>query len=181
MPPISAELLVRYGLFPENLPSVFTTRAIWPQLPPATVSYAVTNKAVGELCTYDASKRGGQRRIFGIPHPLFIRDQGIFFERHWAEIESCFEAATGSTSHPIIDLDGARHIRVTPHSELPRIRLTRLSRFAFCLVRSAARLFDVFPNKWPSRRCAAKCRTTSMRRPRSYSSSRRHRSERGYC
>src|SRR5271167_3851445 len=141
MPPISAELLVRYGLFPENLPSVFTTRAIWPRLPPATVSYAVTHKAVGELCTYDASKRGGQRRIFAIPHPLFIRDQGIFFERHWAEIESCFGAATGSTSHPIIDLDGPRHIRVRPHSELPRIRLTRLSRFAFCLVADVSRCF----------------------------------------
>jgi hypothetical protein len=141
MPPISAELLVRYGLFPENLPSVFTTRAIWPQLPPATVVYAVTRKAVGELCTYDASKRGGQRRIFAIPHPLFIRDQGIFFEKHWAEIESCFGAARGSTSHPIIDLKGPRHIRVKPHSELPRIRLTRLSRFAFCLVADVSRCF----------------------------------------
>ena len=70
LPPIKAELLVRYGLFPENLRSVFTTRAIWPQLPPMTASYAVTRKSVGELCTYDASKRGGQRRIFGIPHPL---------------------------------------------------------------------------------------------------------------
>jgi hypothetical protein len=141
MPPISAELLVRYGLFPENLPSIFTTRAIWPQLPPVTASYAVTTKAVGELCTYDASKRGGQRRIFGIRHPLFIRDQGIFFERHWTEIEHCFEAATGSTSHPIIDPDGPRHIRITPHSELPRIRLTRLSRFAFCLVADVSRCF----------------------------------------
>src|SRR6202043_4227451 len=106
MPPISAELLVRYGLFPENLPSVFTTRAIWPQLPPTMASYTVTTKAVGELCTYDASKRGGQRRIFGVPHPLFIRDQGIFFEQHWTEIEHCFEVATGSISRPIIDPDG---------------------------------------------------------------------------
>src|SRR6266481_4892132 len=139
--PINAELLVRNGLFPENLPSVFTTRLIWLHLPAAATSYAVTSKAIGELCAYDASKRGGQRRIFGIPHPLFIRDQGIFFERHWPALEACFEAAKGSTSRPITDGAGLRHVRITPHSDLPRIRLTRLSRFAYCLVADVSRCY----------------------------------------
>lgn len=139
--PISAEMLVRSGLFPENLPSVYTTRAIWRHLPDANASYAVTSKAVGDLCTYDASKRGGQRRLFGIPHPLFIRDQGIFFERHWQTVEACFEAATGSTSRPNTDGASLRHVRITPHAELPRIRLTRLSRFAYCLVADVSRCY----------------------------------------
>jgi Reverse transcriptase (RNA-dependent DNA polymerase) len=138
---ISAESLVSKGLFPENLPSVFTSERIWPHLPLPATSYAVTSKAIGELCTYDASKRGGQRRIFGIPHPLFIRDQGIFFERHWPVLEACFEAAKGSTSRPITDDAGPRHVRITRHSELPKIRLIRLSRFAFCLVADVSRCY----------------------------------------
>jgi hypothetical protein len=59
MASISAERLVTHGLFPENLPSVFTTRNIWANLAPGSTTYAVTARAVGEICPYDASKRGG--------------------------------------------------------------------------------------------------------------------------
>jgi predicted ATPase len=31
--------------------------------------------------------------MFAVPHPLFIRDQGVFFERHWTTLEACFAAA----------------------------------------------------------------------------------------
>ena len=48
-------------------------------LPPVTASYAVTARAIGDLCAYDAAS-GRQRRLFGIPDPLFIRDQGLFFD-----------------------------------------------------------------------------------------------------
>ena len=139
--PISAELLIRNGLFPETLPSVYTARAIWAALPVVATPYAVTGPAVGQLCSYDSSKRGGLRRMFAVPHPLFIRDQGVFFERHWTTLETCFAAAPGSTSHFIMDGAGYRHIRITPHSELPRIRLTRLSRFTFCVVADVSRCY----------------------------------------
>jgi hypothetical protein len=79
--------------------------------------------------------------MFGVPHPLFIRDQGVFFERNWAALETCFKAATGSTAHFIMDGAGFRHVRITPHSELPRIRLTTLSRFAYCLVADVSRCY----------------------------------------
>ena len=139
--PISAELLIRNGLFPETLPSVYTARAIWAALPVVATPYAVTGPAVGQLCSYDSSKRGDLRRMFAVPHPLFIRDQGVFFERHWTTLEACFAAAPGSTSHFIMDGAGYRHIRITPHSELPRIRLTSLSRFAFCLAADVSRCY----------------------------------------
>ena len=142
--PISAELLIRNGLFPETLPSVYTARAIWAALPVVATPYAVRGPAVGQLCNYDSSKRGGLRRMFAVPHPLFIRDQGVFFERHWTTLEACFAAAPGSTSHFIMDGAGYRHIRITPHSELPRIRLTSLSRFTFCLTADVLRRLRIF-------------------------------------
>ena len=138
---INPEFLVTKGLFPENLPAVYTTRAIWDALDSQIVAYSVTPKAVGDPCIYNASKRGGQRRIFGVPHPLFIKDQALFFDRHWPHIQSLFSAAPGSASCLILDGVGPRSVRITPHQDLPKLRLTKLSRFKYCLVTDVSRFY----------------------------------------
>src|SRR4051812_10531671 len=104
MPVLSPELLVTKRLFPENMPPVYTARDIWAALNPKQTTYLISPKASGELCLYNASKRGGQRRVFAIPHPLYIKEQGIFFQSHWSEIEALFDQAPGSLSHPEIDV-----------------------------------------------------------------------------
>jgi hypothetical protein len=139
--PIDPKLLVSKGLFPENLPPVYTTSAIWSALNPKQTVYAASAKAVGELSLYNASKRGGQRRLFAIPHPLFIKEQGLFFEKHWADIEALFGAASGSVSRPKFEDASPRHVQITPHRDLPKIRLQRLSKFKFCLVTDVARFY----------------------------------------
>jgi Reverse transcriptase (RNA-dependent DNA polymerase) len=138
---IIPEKLVTKGLLPENLPPVYTAQNIWSAFSQDGTTYAVTAKMIGEPCVYNASKRGGQRRLFDIPHPAFVRDQGLFFEKHWTHIEALFEAAIGSLSRPTVDSQGARHVHVTSHQELPRLRLKRLSRFRFCLVTDVSRFF----------------------------------------
>jgi hypothetical protein len=138
---ISPELLVTKGLLPENVPPVFTTASIWSAFGADSGTYTVTGKVVGEPCVYNASKRGGQRRLFGVPHPTFVKDQGIFFQKHWTDIQVLFGAATGSLSLPTVDAVGARYVRITPHHELPRERLKRLSRFRFCLVTDVSRFY----------------------------------------
>lgn len=141
MPNVNPELLVTKGLFPENLPPVYTAQEVWTPLSQDASLYAVTAKAVGDPCIYDASKRGGQRRLFSIPHPLFIRDQAAFFGRHWADVEHLFDAAPGSVSRPILDPDGSRYVRITRHQELPTLRLKRLSRFKYCLITDVSRFY----------------------------------------
>ena len=84
---VEPELLVRKGLLPENLPPVFTGDKLWPALSPKSSIYQISSKAVGEGAQYNASKRGGQRRVFHIPHPIYIKEQGIFYKTHWAEIK----------------------------------------------------------------------------------------------
>jgi hypothetical protein len=138
---IDPELLLSKGLFPENLPPVYTTSAIWKALNAKQTVYAVSAKAAGELSLYNASKRGGQRRMFAIPHPLFVKEQGLFFQKHWADVEALFGAATGSVSRPELDKEGQRHVRITPHRDLAKIRLQRLSRFKFCLITDVARFY----------------------------------------
>lgn len=138
---ITPELLVSRGLFPENLPSVFTANAIWPSYAAFGTSYAITSQTTGDICPYNASKRGAQRRIFGAPHPSFVRDQAVFFEKHWNEISRILDYSIGSVSKPRFFASEPRHIRITSHSELPKIRLRAFSRYKFCLITDVARFF----------------------------------------
>jgi hypothetical protein len=78
---LSPELLISHGLFPESLPSLFTANRIWPAFTSFGANYAVNNDDWGELSPYNASKRGSQRRLFGVPHPAFLRDQALFLRR----------------------------------------------------------------------------------------------------
>jgi hypothetical protein len=93
------------------------------------------------MASYNASKRGGQRRIFGLPHPSFIHDQGLFFEKHWTDILARLEKAVGSLSRPSFSDNGPRSARITPHSQLPKARLKKFSRFKFCVITDVARCF----------------------------------------
>ncbi|QOF73173.1 RNA-directed DNA polymerase [Aminobacter sp. SR38] len=128
-------------MFPENLPPIITGRHIWAALSPTVGTYMVVKPSIGVPSTFNASKRGGQRRMFSIPHPAFVRDQAVFFEKHWADISALISASPGSASRPTFHRTGPRHVRLTPHSELPRIRLQALSRFKFCLVTDVSRFF----------------------------------------
>ncbi|OCJ14909.1 hypothetical protein A6U89_22670 [Agrobacterium sp. B133/95] len=129
------------GLLPENLPPIFTSKKLWHHFSMSGTSYGITAKAVGDHAVYNASKRGGQRRVFAVPHPAFARDLGLFFEKHWVDLTPLFDRSPGSVSKPTMLSVGNRHVRLTPHSDLPELRLRAFSRFKFCLVTDVARFF----------------------------------------
>jgi len=137
----TSEIFVSKGTLPENLPPVFTTLDIPAAFNDFGTAYAITNKTVGEVAVFSASKRTGQRRLFGVPHPAFIRDQGLFFEKNWAQLSTVIEKSNGSVSKPEFFDTGPRHVRITPHAELPGIRLQTFSRFKYCLITDVARCF----------------------------------------
>src|SRR5262245_1720366 len=92
------------NLFPENLPPVFTTRGIWgPYSGHGNSNYIITSNCVGGHATFNASKRGNQRRLFSIPHPAFVRDVSVFFHRHWTDISNIINSSSGSLSKPSFD------------------------------------------------------------------------------
>ncbi|WP_137043749.1 RNA-directed DNA polymerase [Pseudolabrys sp. FHR47] len=141
MADLETELLIKKGLFPENLPPVYTAANIWPILSSQSESYSIVAKSIGGLSGYNASKRGGLRRIFSVPHPVFVKDQGFFYRKHWPEIEAIFAGAVGSVSRPTFSRSGPRHVRITSHRELPKLRLKALSRFKYCLITDVARFY----------------------------------------
>ncbi len=129
------------GFLPENLPSVINSKELWPHFTDFNSSYQITTKRSGRVSPYNASKRGFQRRMFGIPHPLFVHDQAAFLVRHWDTILPKLEEASGSLSRPSFPVNGPRSTKITPHSLLPRARLEAFSRFKFCLVTDVSRCF----------------------------------------
>ena len=133
--------MIEKGLLPENLPPIISSKLLWQHLEPLGPGYAVTAKRVGRVSPYNASKRGFQRRLFGLPHPLFIYDQATFFERHWREISAAMSDAVGSLSRPSFPTSGPRSTRITAHSELPKARLQAFSRYRHCLVTDVSRCF----------------------------------------
>lgn len=136
-----AQSFMDRGLLPENLPPIFTSEKLWSHFSVSGTSYGITGKAVGDHAVYNVSKRGGQRRVFAIPHPAFVRDLGLFFEKHWTDLKPLFDKSPGSASRPTMLSAGNRHVRLTPHSDLPELRLRAFSRFKYCLVTDIARFF----------------------------------------
>lgn len=136
----SPRVFVQKGLLPENLPPVVKSTGLWPAFAGLS-GFQVTKDTVGSLSPYNASKRGGQRRLFSIPHPLFVYDSAVFFEKHWAEIHPLLEQADGSLSRPIFPKFGPRATRITPHSQLPAARLRKLAKFKFCLTTDVSRCY----------------------------------------
>lgn len=145
-----AELFVKSGILPENIPAVFTTKGLWEHFSTLGTSYGTLKKAEGEHAIYNASKRGGQRRVFGLPHPAFIRDAGLFIENNWASLSPLLARSPGSASTPTFGETGPRHVRITPHSDLPQIRLRAFSRYKYCLVTDVARFYpSVYTHSLP--------------------------------
>jgi len=136
--PSVARFLER-GLLPDNLPP-FITSVEFVGLTEER-NYEVTAKVTGRPSPFNSSKRGFQRRAFGISHPVFIRDAALFFRKHSADLQRHFARAVGSESAPIFDRNGVRAYRFTPHSKLPAIRLKKLAKHRFCLVTDVSRCF----------------------------------------
>lgn len=137
----SPERMFKQGFLPENLPPIVSSAELWPFYEEYAGGYLITQKATGALSSYNASKRGNQRRLFSLPHPSFFFDQALFFERNWDALIALMKTSPGSLSVPQALIEGPRAIRITPHSELPKLRLKTLSRFKFCLVTDVARFF----------------------------------------
>ena len=133
---------MRKGLLPETLPPVFTSAKLL-HIPEEVHAgrYQVTKARRGGLASFNASKRGQQRRLFAIPHPLFHQDAGLFFEKNWEAVSKVYARSTGSASKPRFERGGFRAVDITPQGKLPTLRLQTLARKRFCLITDVSRCF----------------------------------------
>lgn len=132
--------VLRKGLLPDNLPPFLSSASIADRYLFDT-EYQIDAKAVGRPSHINGSKRGFQRRIFSLPHPAFVRDAALFFEKHWDDLKVHLTKLEGSASIPQFGPDTVRSMRFTPHARLPLLRLRTLSRYRYCVVTDVSRCY----------------------------------------
>lgn len=139
--PPTKEAFVTRGLLPANLPSVITSANLAAPYADEGDRYLVTQSRKGKPAPFDATKRGEQRRAFGIPHPIFVRDAGHFFEGQWEAVWNHISGSVGSASKPLKPASHYRAIAITSQSKLREIRIRALAAKRYCLVTDIARCF----------------------------------------
>jgi hypothetical protein len=117
-----AERTLEDGFFPENLPPVFSiTNLHEAAIKPLASGQYLTEKPT-EGCRYDASKRGGQRRVFTMPNPVFMVDAASFFIKYKVEIDEHLSVSTTSCSYPKFSASEGRPIAITTFPEFHKRR-----------------------------------------------------------
>lgn len=139
--PPSRDSFITRGLFPANLPSAITSAGLAAPYADEDARYLVSQNRTGNLARFDATKRGDQRRNFEIPHPLFARDAGHFFESNWEALWDHIDRSSGSASKPMRPSSGYRAIAITPQAKLRETRISKLAAKRYCLVTDISRCF----------------------------------------
>ncbi|SNB85411.1 hypothetical protein SAMN06265338_1542 [Rhodoblastus acidophilus] len=122
-----AERMLEDGFFPENLPPVFSiTNLHEAAIKPLKSGEYLTEKPT-EGARYNASKRGGQRRVFTMPNPVFMIDAAIFFTKFCGEIDEHMSGSPESSSYPRFEPVEGRPIKISSFPEFHKRRRHDLS------------------------------------------------------
>lgn len=76
------ERILEKGYFPEGIPPVFEVENLHEASLKVVSKREYTTDKPTEHSKFNASKRGGQRRIFSVPNPTFMFDAATFFLSH---------------------------------------------------------------------------------------------------
>ena len=136
-----AERMLEAGFYPENVPPVFSiTNLHEASLKAFTASEYVTDKPT-EGIRYNASKRGGQRRIFTMPNPVFMVDAAVFFTKHKNEIDEHLAFGTSSCSLPKFSPAEGRPIEIATFPEFQKRRRRDLAKSKYIVRTDISRFY----------------------------------------
>lgn len=139
-PNLFSEGMLENGFYPENLPPVFTVTNFHEAAIPHLKSDNYLSKKTTEPATYNSSKRGGARRTFEMPNPIFMVDSARFFSKYRTEISEHFSSTDDSLSVPKFQQEG-RPARITSHSDFHRLRRQKLATSRFIVRTDISRYF----------------------------------------
>lgn len=121
-----AERMLESGFLPENLPPIFAiTNLHEAAIRPLASDDYLTEKPT-EGARYNASKRGGQRRVFTMPNPVFMIDAAKFFLKFNAEVDEHLAKTTDSSSYPSFSSKG-RPVAIATYPEFHKRRRRNLA------------------------------------------------------
>ena len=135
--------IMEKGFYAENLPPVFVVKNFYR----AAVASGLfdddqihRDKPVA-LARYNETKRGGQRRIFSTPNPLFFIDASVHLARHRRNLDKILTGSRFSRSIPIFDETFARAIRIDNFAAFTAFRKTALSTSRYIVKADISRFF----------------------------------------
>lgn len=135
--------LMKRGYLAENLPPLFSSQSFDKIDGVAEFNgYLIKSpKDPFEQAHYNSSKRGYQRRKFGIPNPVVALDLCNFVDVNWSSIHSFFEASPFSFSKPKPSQSGGRSMEMPTHRDLGHKRFTQLCSSRFILKTDTSRFY----------------------------------------
>jgi hypothetical protein len=147
---IFAEMMLERGFYPENVPPVFQVE----NFHEAAIKYLTQVEFLSghkptEPGRYSASKRGGSRRIFHLPNPVFYVDCAIFFAKYKSEVFEHYQTTGDSLSVPAFSVDG-RPVRIKSHADFHRARRKSLAASRYVVRTDISRFFySVYTHSLP--------------------------------
>lgn len=135
--------LMELGLYPENVPPVFRVDNFYNVANRNNLldSILYVRDKPAELVRHNQSKRGGQRRIFSIPNPVFFIDAARYFHKHRRFLDSKLRSSNISSSVPKIDDRGNRFIKISTHAEFTSRRRMKLALSKYIVKTDASRYY----------------------------------------
>ncbi|MEZ0001621.1 RNA-directed DNA polymerase [Sinorhizobium fredii] len=136
-----AERMLEDGFYPENVPPVFAIENLHEAaIKPLASGNYLTDKPT-EGCRYNASKRGGQRRVFTMPNPVFMVDAAAFFIKRKSEIDEHLLISTNSSSYPTFSPSEGRPISIASFPEFHKRRRRDLALSRYIVRTDVSRFF----------------------------------------
>ena len=135
--------LMEKGIFPENVPPVFQVQNFFRVAhEQGLLDVQQIDKKPTRLSNYNETKRGGQRRIFSTPNPLFFIDAASFFTKYRRQIDECLKKSDYSCSIPVFDNKNSRFVRINSHAEFTRARRERLASSRYIVKADISRFYS---------------------------------------
>ncbi|WP_172300032.1 RNA-directed DNA polymerase [Pseudoruegeria sp. HB172150] len=135
--------IMEKGFYPENLPPAFKVRDFY------STAYGnglldsdqiERNKPLA-LSRYNETKRGGQRRIFSTPNPLFFIDVANYLGEYRAKLNPFLKRSNISRSIPVYQELFGRALKIESHAEFTRFRRSKLSTARYIIKTDISRFF----------------------------------------
>ncbi len=135
--------IMERGFYPENLPPVFTVKNFFSTARSKHLlssEQLIPNKPLA-LARYNETKRGGQRRVFSTPNPLFFIDIASYLGKYRFALARQLNKSQFSQSIPKYDVEFHRALRIASFSEFIAFRRQVLSESRYIVKTDISRFF----------------------------------------
>lgn len=135
--------IMEKGFYPENLPPVFSVENFYRVADSLGLfdEDQIERRRPVSLARYSETKRGGQRRVFSTPNPLFFIDFSEYLCRYRRRLSRILRRSRLSRSIPQFEVGFDRAVRIDSFAEFTSVRRDRLSTSRYVVKTDISRFY----------------------------------------